>query len=180
MPANDASAFETAPGHAAVGRVLSTRGLRGELKIEPLTGKADYFTAGRTLWIATTSYEIEASRRQKGLVLLKLSGVDSVEAAEALRGRLLSLPESELAPLADGEYYAHEIVGLEVYDGEGVRLGKVVDLFPTGSNDVYVVDGPRGELLLPAIDDVIIEVDVAGGRMTVSLMDGMLPPTGDD
>jgi 16S rRNA processing protein RimM len=101
--------------------------------------------------------------------------VASVEAAEALRGSLLSLPESELAPLPEGEYYAHQIVGLEVFESDGAPLGKVVGLFPTGSNDVYVVDGPRGELLLPAIDDVILEVDVPGGKMVVSLMDGLLP-----
>ncbi len=162
-------------GHIAVGRVVAPHGLRGEVKVEPLTANSEHFAAGHTLWIEETAHEVEASRRQKGFVLLRLAGVASVEAAEALRGSLLSLPESELAPLPEGEYYAHQIVGLEVYDGDGARLGKVVGLFPTGSNDVYVVDGPRGELLLPAIDDVILEVDVPGGKMVVSLMDGLLP-----
>ena len=162
-------------GHVAVGRVVAPHGLRGEIRVEPLTAQSEHFAAGRTLWIEETAHEVEASRRQRGFVLLRLSGMASVEAAEALRGSLLSLPESELAPLPEGEYYAYQIIGLEVYDGDGARLGKVVGLFPTGSNDVYVVDGPRGELLLPAIDDVIVEVDVAGGRMVVSLMDGLLP-----
>jgi len=180
MPANDTSASQIAPGHVAVGRVLSAHGLRGEVKVEPLTALLEHFTAGRRLWIGQAAHEVEASRQQKDSVLLKLSGVASVEAAKALRGCPLSLPESELAPLPEGEYYAHQIVGLEVYDRDGAPLGKVVELLPTGSNDVYVVDGPRGELLLPAIDDVIIEVDVAGGRMVVSLMDGMLPQSRDE
>ena len=162
-------------GHVAVGRVVAPHGLRGEIRVEPLTAQSEHFAAGRTLWIEETAHEVEASRRQRGFVLLRLSGVASIEAAEALRGSLLSLPESELAPLPEGEYYAYQIIGLEVYDGDGARLGKVVGLFPTGSNDVYVVDGPRGELLLPAIDDVILEVDVPGGKMVVSLMDGLLP-----
>jgi 16S rRNA processing protein RimM len=162
-------------GHVAVGRVVAPHGLRGEIRVQPLTAQSEHFAAGRTLWIEETAHEVEASRRQRGFVLLRLSGAASVEAAEALRGSLLSLPESELAPLPEGEYYAYQIIGLEVYDGDGARLGKVVGLFPTGSNDVYVVDGPRGELLLPAIDDVILEVDVPGGKMVVSLMDGLLP-----
>ena len=175
MPPDDTVPSETPPDHIAVGRVLMPHGLRGEVKVEPLTARPEHFAAGRKLWIGAAAHEIEASRRQKGLLLLKLSDVASVDAAEALRGCLLSLPESELAPLPEGEYYAYQIIGLEVFDGDGARLGKVVGLFPTGSNDVYVVDGPRGELLLPAIDDVIVEVDVAGGRMVVSLMEGMLP-----
>ena len=180
MSANDSVIPETASDHIAVGRVLSPHGLRGEIKVEPLTARPEHFAAGRKLWIGETPHDVEASRRQKGLIVLRLSDVTSVEAANALRGCLLSLPESELAPLPEGEYYTYQIVGLEVYDGDGARLGKVIDVLPTGSNDVYVVDGPRGELLLPAIDDVIVEVDVAGGRMVVSLMDGMLPERRDE
>ena len=179
MSRHDSVPPELAPDHVAVGRILSPHGLRGEMKVEPLTARPEYFTAGRSLWIGESAYEVEASRRQRGIVILKLSDVASVDSAGALRGCLLSLPESELAPLPEDEYYAHQIIGLEVYDTGGTRLGKVIDLFPTGSNDVYIIDGPVGELLLPAIDDVIIEVDVEGGRMVVSLMDGMLPQRGD-
>jgi 16S rRNA processing protein RimM len=175
MPAEDAPSPEVAPGHVAIGRVLATHALRGEMKVEPLTTRPEYFAAGKSLWIEGVSYEVESVRPQKGLILLKLSGVASSEEVERLRGRFVSLPEEALGPLPEGEYYAYQIVGLEVYEQDGERLGKVTELFPTGSNDVYVVEGPRGRILLPAIDDVIVEMDVAGGKMVVSLMDGMLP-----
>jgi 16S rRNA processing protein RimM len=113
------------------------------------------------------------------LTILRLSSVTSVDDAESLRGRLLTLPESELAPLAEDEFYSYQLIGLEVVDLDGTHLGKVVELIATGSNDVYVVNGPCGELLLPAIDDVILEVDLPGGRMLVSLMEGMLPKRGE-
>lgn len=175
MPASDIPTPEITPEHVAIGRVLAPHGLRGEIKVEPLTTRAEHFAAGRTLWVGQTSHEVEAMRWRKGVVLLKLFGVGSAEAAEGLRGRFLSLPEAELEPLAEDEYYTHQIVGMEVCDTGGEHLGKVIELFPTGSNDVYVVQGPRGEILLPAIDDVIVEMDVPAGKMVVSLMDGMLP-----
>jgi 16S rRNA processing protein RimM len=162
------------PGHVAVARVRTPHGLRGEVKVQPLTEDAAHFAPGRRLWAGEATYEVEASRPQKGLLLLRLIDVTTVEAAKKLRGCLLSLPESELARLPEGEYYAYQLIGLDVYDDKGGHLGKVAAVLPTGSNDVYVVEGARGELLLPAIDDVIVEVDMAGRRMVVSLMDGML------
>jgi 16S rRNA processing protein RimM len=175
MASDDSPTSDVASGHIAIGRILAPHALRGEVKVQPLTARAEHFAAGRTVWIEDASLEVEAVRRQRAFVFLKLSGVDSIEAAEKLRGRILSLPEAELEPLSEDEYYAYEIVGLEVYDRDGAHLGKVTGLFPTGSNDVYVVRGPLGEILLPAIDDVILEVDVPGGKMVVSLMEGMLP-----
>jgi 16S rRNA processing protein RimM len=179
MPANDPPRSNIPSGHVAIALVLAPHGVRGELKVEPFTTHAENFDTGRTLWIEETTHKVEASRRQKASFILRLSDVTTIEAAETLRGRLLSLPESDLAPLAEDEYYAYQIVGLDVYESDGARLGKVVDLIPTGANDVYVVRGPRGEILLPAVEDVILEVDVAGGRMVVSLMEGMLPARGD-
>jgi len=145
------------------------------MKVEPFTARLEHFAAGRSFWIEGVSYEVESFRQQKGFVVLKLAGVASREAAGDLRGRILSLPEEALEPLPEDEYYAYQIVGLEVYERDGEHLGKVTELFPTGSNDVYVVEGPRGRILVPAIEDVVVEVDVAGGTMVVSLMDGMFP-----
>jgi 16S rRNA processing protein RimM len=175
MPAEDTAAHEVAPGHIAIGRILAPHALHGEIKVEPLTSRLEHFAAGESLWVEGDAHEVESFRQQKDLVLLKLLGVASREDAEKLRGRLISLPEEALEPLPEGEYYAYQIIGLEVYEQDGGRLGKVTELFPTGSNDVYVVDGPRGRILVPAIEDVIVEVDVAGGKMVVSLMDGMFP-----
>jgi 16S rRNA processing protein RimM len=162
-------------GHVAVGRILGPHGLRGEVKVQPLTGHMAHFAKGRRLWTGDCEHEVESSRHQKDSVLLKLADLTSIKAAEALRNSLISLPESELAQLPEDEYYTYQLIGLDVYATDGAGLGKVTGLIPTGSNDVYVVEGSRGEVLLPAIDDVVLEVDIPNRRMVVSLMEGMLP-----
>jgi len=168
---------EPRPGFVAVGRIRSTRGVRGELRVEPLSDVPARFAPGSRLSIGDTSYTIEAAQPEKTGLLVKLAGVASHQAAEALRGRLLEIPESELGPLGEGEYFRFQIVGIKVFDSSGRPLGRVEEILPTGGNDVYVVRGPAGELLLPAIDDVIKDVDVAAGRMLVELLEGMEQPT---
>jgi 16S rRNA processing protein RimM len=96
-------------------------------------------------------------------VFIKLSGVGSVEEAEELRGAGASVPRKMLERLPEGQFYRFEIVGLKVYDVQGDKLGEVVDVLSTGGNDVYVVHGKRGEVLVPAIEDVVREVDGVDG-----------------
>jgi 16S rRNA processing protein RimM len=163
------------PGFVVVGRVRAPRGVVGELKVEPLTDFPDRFAPGETLWVRGQPFTVEDVRRHHNDLLLKLEGIDRPEDGEDLRDCLLEVPESELRPLAEGEFYRFQVVGLRVYDGEGNALGEVTEVLPTGGNDVYVVRGPEGEVLVPAIDDVVREVDIAGGRMVVALMKGMLP-----
>jgi len=162
-------------GHVAVGRVLAPRGLDGEVKVAPLTNREELLAAGQEVWVLDTRRRIEGARWLKGQAYLKLSGIDSTEAAETLRGQLLSLPEALLEPLPEGHFYRFQIVGMQVYDGGGRHLGEVREVLATGGNDVYVVQGPQGEILVPAIDDVVKEVDVGAGRMVVEPMEGMLP-----
>lgn len=159
----------------AVGRVLAPVGLAGDIRIQPLTDVVGLFSKGRGLWLRGERFEVERAQRRKGQLHVKLSGVDSREAAEALRGEAIEVPKSLLEPLPEGQYYRFQIIGMQVYDAGRGYLGEVRQVLATGGNDVYVVEGERGEVLLPAIDDVIKEVDVAGGRMTVDLMEGMLP-----
>jgi len=159
----------------AIGRALAPSGLAGDIRIEPLTDVVDLFSKGRSLWLRRERFEVERTQRRKGQLHVKLSGVDSREAAEALSGEAVEVPKSLLEPLPEGRYYRFQIVGMQVYDAGRGHLGEIRQVLTTGSNDVYVVEGERGEVLLPAIDDVIKEVDVAGGRMTVDLMEGMLP-----
>ncbi|HLF71194.1 MAG TPA: ribosome maturation factor RimM [Dehalococcoidia bacterium] len=162
----------------AVGRIVSAHGIRGEVKVEPLTDFPERFDKGAELLLDGAPLRIETSRWQEHLVVLKLSGVASRGAAELLRGKRLMVPEPRVL-LEHGRYYQHEIVGLRVEDENGEHLGEVADVLATGANDVYVVRGERGELLLPAVEPVIKEVDVAGGRLVVELMPGLefKPPT---
>jgi 16S rRNA processing protein RimM len=174
-PRTPRPSLEPSEGYVAVGRVAAPRGLRGELRVEPLTDFFERFAPGQALWAAGVRREVEQGRRQGKRILLKLSGIDSADEAEALRGLLLEIPESELAALHEGQYYRFQIMGVTVQDVTGHELGTVVDIVQTGSNDVYVVHGPQGELLLPAIDDVIKDVDVERRRMVVELMEGLEP-----
>lgn len=167
---------EVRPGYVAVGRVLAPRGLRGEIKVHPLTDSPEHLSPGRTLFLAGEGRTVQAARWQKGFALLKLSGIDDREAAEALRGLYLELPESELAPLAEGQYYRYQLVGLRVESTEGETLGRVASVFSTPANDVLVVQGEKGEVLVPAVDEIVKEVDVAGGRIVVEAVPGLLPP----
>lgn len=156
----------------SVGRIISPHGLRGEVNVEALTDFPERFKPGSRLWLDGSPRRVEQSRRQDRLVCLKLDGVDTRSDAEKLRGKELMLPSAE--DLREpGRYYLHDIVGLRVEDEAGAVLGRVADVLSTGANDVYVVQGDRGELLLPAVDDVIKAVDLANGRITVELLPGL-------
>jgi 16S rRNA processing protein RimM len=170
-----AAAGGASAGFVAVGRVVAPRGLVGELKVEPLTDFADRFARHETVWVRGRRLVVADARWHRKDLLLRVEGIDKPEEAEELRGCLLEVPESQLRPLAEGEFYRFQVVGLRVYDREGRALGEVAEVLPTGGNDVYVVRGALGELLVPAIDEVVKEVDVGRGRMVVELMEGMLP-----
>lgn len=170
--APDSASASGSDGVVAVGRVVSVRGVRGELVVEPLTDFADRFAAGSRLWLQGRPLEVERSSTRRGRVLLTLRGVENRDQAASLRGVLLEVPESELRELEPGTYYRFQLIGLAVFDPAGGRLGTLADILATGANDVYVVRDDGREVLVPALDDVVLEVDVAGGRMVVDL-----PPT---
>jgi 16S rRNA processing protein RimM len=155
-----------------VGRITAAHGVRGEVKVEPLTDFPERFGRGSHLWLDGVERVVEGGRWQRAQVILKLQGVDSRSEAEALRGKELTVPEAATLP-DQGVYYLHDIVGLHVETQDGTELGRVFDVLSTGSNDVYVVRGAQGELLLPALDDVVLQVDVAGGRIVVDVPEGL-------
>lgn len=108
------------------------------------------------------------------MLLLKLEGVDTRDAAEALRGAFISVKVEDLPDLGDEGYYIHELLGLRVVGTDGLELGELAEVLTTGANDVYVVTGGGREVLLPAIPSVILQVDLDAGVMTVSVPDGLL------
>jgi 16S rRNA processing protein RimM len=154
-----------------VGRVLSAHGVRGEVKVQPLSDFPARFASGARLWLRGAPVRIERSRWQGRNLILKLDGVDDRNAAEALHDAELMVPEA--APLDEDVFYQHDIIGMTARDLEGNELGRVTDIFSTGSTDVYVIEGERGQLLLPALDDVVLKIDVPGKTMTVELMEGL-------
>lgn len=166
---------EPAEGRVAVGRVLRPRGRLGELRVEPLTDFPQRFAKGARLWIGDTEYAVESSRSHQGALLVRLAGIDDPAGAATLRDRLLEVPESELPKLPPDTYYRYQLIGIEVWTTDGSALGHIVDVLDTGANEVFVVRGEAGETLVPAIGDVVREVDVAARRMTIEPIEGLLP-----
>ena len=166
---------EVPPGYVAIGRVGALWGVRGAVRVLPLTDRRRQLAAGRIVTVAGERRTIVSARWQKGMVYLRLAGIEDREAAAELRGRLLAIAESELEPLPEGQYYRFQLIGLAVVSTDGEELGQVTEVLSTGANDVYVVSGHRGELLLPATDEVVREIDLETGRMLVQVLPGLLP-----
>ncbi len=164
---------EPQTGFVAVGLVRAARGVRGELSVDPLTEFPQRFRPGSVIFARGAPYTVRRARSHRGALLLELEGIASREQADALRGALLEVPQKELSPLAEGQYYRFDIVGMAVVDHEGAPLGRIEEIVETGANDVYLVRNDDGDLLVPAIDTVIKEVDVAGRRMVVELVAGL-------
>lgn len=157
-----------------VGRVVAPWGVKGEMKVEVMTDFPDRFSPMEEVYIDGHPVSIERGRWHKGRVILKLASVDSIDAAEKLRGRFLEIPQSRLRPLPEDHYYQFQLMGLEVWTTEGERLGQIADILPSASNDVYVIRGDQGELLIPAIEDVVKSVELEKGRVIVQLIEGLL------
>ncbi len=161
--------------YLVIARIVSPQGNRGEVKAEMITDFPERFASTSVVYLGPEHrrHEVEGYRFQEDAVILKLRGVDSIDQAERLRGQLVEVPEEEAVKLPPDHYFWHQILGLQVVTVDGEQLGKVDDILETGSNDVYVVHGPRGELLIPAIKQVVKEINLAKGTITVELMPGI-------
>ncbi len=162
------------PEFLIVGYILAPWGIRGEVKVEVVTDFPERFTPRKVVYLNARPLEIESCRPHKQHLVVKLATIDSVEDAEKLRGQDLTIPRSELYPLPAGQYYTFQIIGLKVVTTEGQTVGRVTDIMKTGSNDVYIVEGKRGEILIPAIEDVVKSIDLAKGKMVIEAIEGLL------
>ena len=156
-----------------IGRVVKPQGRHGELAVEPLSDRPERFPQLDHAFLPSADGEarevrIERAWPHKGRYVVKIAGVDSIAAAEALRGQELRIPEDELAPLPNGSYYHHQLVGLRVLDASGAPLGQVEDVIETGASaKVVVVRGPLGETLLPFAASFVKRVDLEAQVMVV-------------
>ena len=158
-----------------IGQVAKPQGLKGFIKINPFTDNMQKFENYKRVFIKNIEYKIEDLKYNKNQVIIKLKGIDSVEEAEKLRNLYLYIDKSDLAELPEDSYYIVDLIGLEVFNEENNELlGKIEDVFPTGSNDVYVVRSEIGkQILLPAIKDVIKDVNIKDKKMIVKLLKGL-------
>lgn len=155
--------------------MTGARGLRGELICAILTDFPERFASTDEVLVGEPPrpFPVERQRIERGRLILKLAGINTRTAAEELRGAMIEVPVEQAVDLPPGTYFWHQIIGLRVEDRGGRDLGRVADILVTGSNDVYVVRDDRRELLIPAISDVVRQIDVEQGRIVVELLPGL-------
>lgn len=168
------------PGNlVSIGKIAGTHGYKGTVKVIPLTDFPERFKNLQQVYLnhngTVTQVAVESSNVSNQPLLIKLKGIESKEEAQNYRGSLLMVEEKDVFPLPEGVYYHFQLQGLKVYDLERGLLGTLTQILETGANDVYVVDSPRyGEILIPAIRDVIEAVDLDQGEMRVKLLPGLI------
>jgi len=156
----------------SIGRIDRPWGRRGAVVVTPLSNRPGRFEGLHHAFVAgrdgiAREVGVEESREHKGRYVVKLSGVESSDAAELYRGLELGISEEELEALPEGSYYHHELCGLQVESEDGASLGAVRDVLDAGAAPVLVIEGPEGELLVPLAEPFIRAVDLAGGRIRV-------------
>ena len=163
------------PERIAVGRINSTWGLHGHVRVTPYTSNPDRFQPGAMLLIQGEPRRVLEVRAPQGYPIVRFEGYPDATAAEALRGALIEIDAADLPPLPAGEYYLHDLVGLDVVTRDGTRVGTLAEVLTTGANDVYVVrrDG-RPDALIPAIPDVVLAVELDAHRMVIDALPGLL------
>lgn len=158
------------------GKIVATHGLRGEVKVLPWCDGPEALLPFKTLYLdgGAVPLTVEKSRTAKGMVLVKFKGYDSPEAVQPLRGKVLYLDREE-DTLEEGQYYIQDLLGLAVVDVDtGKEYGVLKDVTETGANDVYHIAFPDGKIqLIPAIPQVVREIDIDGGRMTIRPLEGL-------
>lgn len=162
-----------------IGQIVNTSGLKGVIKVKPFTDDITKFKNFKTIYVSIKKelkeFEIEQVRFSKNMVFLKLKGIDTIEEAENYRNFYLKIKRDKDEKLEEGSYYIVDIIGCKVYTDTQEELGEVDDVFSTGSNDVYVVKDELGkQILLPAIKEVIKNVDIENKIITVHLLEGLI------
>lgn len=162
-----------------VGQIVNTFGIKGEVKVVPFTDDIKRFDELKNVYVKTKKeskqYKVENVKYHKNMVLIKLEGINNVENAETLRNAFLEIDRKDAIPLEEGTYFIADLIGLEVYTEEGKLLGKVDDIYNTGSNDIYVVKDELGkQILLPGIKEVIKEVLLEQEKIIVHLIPGLI------
>ena len=162
-----------------IGQIVNTNGLKGVVKVKPFTDDIKEFETFENIYVQIKAelveYKIESVRYAKNMVFLKLKGIDTIEEAESLRSFYIKVERDALPKLEENTYYIVDLLECEVVTIDGENLGKMDDIFNTGSNDIYVVKNEEGkQILLPAIKEVIKDVDIPNKKITVKLMEGLI------
>jgi len=157
-----------------IGQVVAPWGIKGKLKVAVITDFPQRFVPHSQIYVNRQPMTIVSTEWHKGRAIIKLDTIDSIEQAEKLRGQAVEIPRSQIQPLPEGQYYHFQLIGLEVWTSQGELLGNITQILTAESNDNYVVSGAKGEILIPAIEDVVKCVDLDKGRITIEAINGLL------
>jgi 16S rRNA processing protein RimM len=171
----DASSAAEHPERVAVGRINSPWGVRGHVKVTPFTDNPERLAVGSRVYVAGELRQIRDVKSPRGFPCVLFEGISGTEGAERLRNTLIEIDEEDLPALPEGEYYVHDLIGLRVITSAGDEFGTIAEVLETGSNDVYVVRRPgQKDLLVPAIDGVLLDVDLEAGTATIEVVPGLI------
>ena len=162
-----------------VGVISSTHGIRGEVKIFPTTDDVKRFKKLKKVILDTgrehLPLEVESVKFFKQFAIVKFKGIDNINDIEKYKGKSLLVDRENAVKLRKDEYFIADMIGLQVYTEDGEAFGVLKDVLETGANDVYIIDSSKhGEVLVPAIKQCILDVDIEGQKMTIHLMEGLV------
>ena len=162
-------------GLIVIGRLQKPFGLRGEIRVQAYTETFEAFEKSEWLQIKEKRMVIKQIRIHKGSVLVLFDGISTPEQVSGLSGQLVQTLAQNLPAKDEDEYYYFELIGLDVFTESGRHLGKITEVMATGANDVFVVNGDSGEILIPFIDEVVTDIDLAAKKVQVNPMEGLIP-----
>ena len=162
-----------------IGQIVNSYGIKGQMKIVPFTDDITRFNDLKTIFIEINKelkeFKIEEVKYHKNNVLIKLEGINDINDTEKYKNCYVKIDRKNAVKLPKDTYFIIDLIGIEVFTEDNLFLGKIVDVFPTGSNDVYVVKDELGkQILLPAIGEVIKNVDIPNKKMIVKLIKGLV------
>lgn len=160
-----------------IGKIVNTQGIKGEMRVIPLTDDVSRFDDLKYVLIDDTLMmykNVQYVKYHKNFVILKLDGIDNMNDAEKYKNKYILVDRKDAIDLPEGSYFICDIIDLEVYDIDGKRLGRVADILKTGSNDVYIVKNGENEIMLPALKSVVKSIDIENSKMIVELPEGLI------
>lgn len=164
--------------YISIGQIINTYGVKGELKVYPLTDNINRFNDLEDIYIEFNeelkNFRIEYIKCMNNLVVMKLKGIDDIDSAKKLQNHYINVHRNNAIKLPENTYFVCDIIDADVYTVEGLYLGKVYDVIQTGSNDVYIVKKQNSEILIPALKIIIKDLNIIEKRIIVDLPEGLI------
>jgi 16S rRNA processing protein RimM len=157
-----------------IGKIISPHGNKGKVKVEITTDFPERFSKSSIVYLNKQPITIENVEWYRGNVIVKLNTVNGIKDAEEVRGQFLEIHQDQLYQLPEDSYYHYQLIGLKVRTIDGDILGEIIEILPGSSNDNYVVNGDRGDILIPAVEDIVKSVKLEEGILIIEPIDGLL------